>query len=175
MEPQLIEQGRKFMVGMNWYGKLTGEGWSAENPIGQLWTRFNTFWDAYAAALEPHVIRPEIGYEINIWNNRESEKTGRFYTFVGVEVDTLDFVLPLQLAAKVLPATTYTHLVARGQAITTWERAFYNEWLPDAGYKLAGWHDYHFQIQAYDERRFKGLGDLLAESEIDVFVPVIKT
>lgn len=174
MNPQLIEQGKKILVGMIWYGKLSGEGWSAENPIGQVWTRFNAFWDAHGAALKPHVVRSEIGYEVNIWNNQESEETGRFYTFVGVEVDGLEFTLPPQLVVKILPATTYAHLTARGAAITSWERTLYNEWLPQSGYKLASWYDYHYQIQAYEEGRFKGVGDLLAESEVDVFVPVVK-
>jgi len=39
---------------------------------------------------------------------------------------------------------------------------------------LAARGGYHFQIQAYEEGRFKGLGDLLEESEIDVYIPVEK-
>ena len=35
-------------------------------------------------------------------------------------------------------------------------------------------HDYSFQIQAYEQGRFKGAGKQLAESEIDVYVPVVK-
>lgn len=173
MDPELIEHGTQKLVGMIWYGALSGEGWSAENPIGQLWTRFSTFWETHGAALEAHVVRPENGYEINIWNAEESLKTGCFYTFVGVEVASLDMVLPLPLVAKILPAATFAHLVVRGSAITTWENMLYNEWLPQSGFELAGWHDYHFQIQVYEEGRFKGVGDLLEESEIDVFVPVV--
>ena len=43
MEIQTIEKAELTLAGMVYYGPLTGEGWSEENPIGQLWTRFNPF------------------------------------------------------------------------------------------------------------------------------------
>ena len=156
---------------MVFYGALSGEAWSTENPIGQLWQRFNQFFDGNPEWVKKHTIRPEIGYEVNIWNEAESQETGRFYTFVGVEVDSLDD-LPLEVVGKVLPAGTFAHAIPKGQQITTWEKDLYEAWLPGSGYELAPIGDYHYQLQVYEDGRFKGVGDLLEESEIDVYTPV---
>lgn len=81
--------------------------------------------------------------------------------------------LPLELVGKVLPGGVFAHAVPRGKQITTWEKTLYDEWLPESGYKLAPIGDYHYQLQVYEEGRFKGVGDLLEESEIDVYVPIV--
>ena len=78
-------------------------------------------------------------------------------------------------SAKTVPATDYAHAVVRGEEIRRWENELYNEWLPASGYKLPAWHGYSFQIQAYEEGRFHGVGDLLAQSEMHVYVPVGST
>jgi len=174
MKPQIIEKDGMTLAGMVYYGPLSGEGWSGENPIGQLWQRFNKFFDKEFKWVENHALTPEVGYEINIWNEEEFQETKCFYVFVGVEVDQLDD-MPLELVGKVLPAGTYAHTMPKGQEITTWEDYVYNEWLPESGYQLACFGDYHFQIQRYEEGRFKGLGELLKESEIDVYVPITKS
>lgn len=158
---------------MSYYGPLTGEGWSRENPIGQLWQRFNDFFDRTPAFTESRVLNPGIGYELGIWNEEEYQESKCFYVFVGVEVDHLDD-LPLVLVGKVLPAGTYAHIMPRGKEITTWERAFYKDWLPGSGYRVQAHNDYQFQIQAYEDGRFHGLGEMLEESEIDVYIPVEK-
>jgi hypothetical protein len=80
--------------------------------------------------------------------------------------------MPLELVGKVLPATAYARAAPRGEQITTWENELYNNWLPTSGYELIPLGDCRFQIQAYEEGRFKGVGDLLAESETDVYVPI---
>ena len=169
MEPQIVERDRMTLVGMGYYGPLSGEGWSAENPIGQLWQRFNRFWDAKSELIADRVVGPKAAYEVAIWNEEEYQATKSFYVFVGVEVKGLDEV-PLELVSKVLPASTYALFTPAGKEITTWENTVYNEWLPESGFELASFHDCHFQIQCYEEGRFKGLGELLEESEIDVYV-----
>lgn len=174
MQVEFVEKGSMALAGMSYYGPLTGEGWSRENPIGQLWERFNRFFDQYPSFSQNQAVNPGIGYEISIWNEDELQESKCFYVFVGVEVHQLDD-MSLELVGKVLPASTYAHLMPKGQEITSWERAFYDEWLPSSDYQLAAYGDYHFQIQAYEEGRFKGLGDLLEESEIDVFIPVEKS
>ncbi len=173
MQVEFVERGPITLAGMSYYGPLTGEGWSQENPIGQLWQRFNRFFDSTPDFIKSRAVSPGIGYEINIWNEEEYQETKCFYVFVGVEVDQLDD-MPLEVVGKVLPAGTYAHLIPRGKEITTWERAFYEEWLPGSGYQVPAFNDYQFQIQAYEEGRFHGLGDLLEESEIDIYVPVEK-
>jgi AraC family transcriptional regulator len=173
MSVQFVDRRPMSLAGMSYYGPLTGEGWSRENPIGQLWERFNRLFDRAPAFSQGRTVNPGIGYEINIWNEKEYNESRCFYVFVGVEVDRLD-EMPLEVVGKVLPAGTYAHLTPRGKEITTWERTFYDEWLPGSGYRLRAFDDYHFQIQAYEEGRFHGLGDLLEESEIDIYVPVEK-
>lgn len=88
-----------------------------------------------------------------------------------MEVDRLDD-LPLELVGKALPAGTYVQAIPRGQEIGTWENTLYEEWLPQSGYELMVLQGYSFQAQVYEEGRFKGPDDLLAESEIDVHVSV---
>ena len=173
MQVELVEREAITLAGMSYYGPLTGEGWSRENPIGQLWNRFNKFFDQTPSFSEKHAVNPAVGYEISIWNEEELQASKCFYVFVGIEVDRLDD-MPLELVGKVLPASTYAHLIPKGQEITAWEATLYEEWLPGSGYQLSARGDYNFQIQAYEEGRFKGLGDLIEESEIDVFVPVEK-
>jgi AraC family transcriptional regulator len=116
-------------------------------------------------------VNPAIGCEISIWNEEELQESKCFYVFVGIEVEQLDG-MPLEVVGKVLPPSTYARLTPKGQEITTWEGTFYEEWLPGSGFQLAAHGGYHFQIQTYEEGRFKGLGELIAESEIDVYVPV---
>jgi predicted transcriptional regulator YdeE len=173
MKVEFVERGPITFAGMSYYGPLTGEGWSRENPIGQLWQRFNEFFDRTPAFTESRVVNPGIGYEIGIWNEEEYQESKCFYVFVGVEVDRLHD-MPLELVGKVLPAGTYAHMTPQGKGISTWERAFYEEWLPGSGYRVQAHNNYQFQIQAYEEGRFHGLGDQLEESEIDVYVPVEK-
>lgn len=174
MDLQIAKREAVTLAGMTYYGPLTGEGWSRENPIGQLWQRFNRCFDSNPAFGQDQAVQPGIGYEISIWNEDELEESQSFYVFVGVQVHQLQD-LPLQLVGKVLPASTYAHLVPGGREIMTWERTFYDEWLPESEYRLQACGEYHFQIQSYEEGRFKGLGDLLEKSEIDVYIPVEKS
>jgi AraC family transcriptional regulator len=173
MQVQLVEREPIVLAGMSYYGPLTGEGWSRQNPIGQLWNRFNDFFDKMPSFSQDHALNPAVGYEISIWSEREFQESKCFYVFVGIEVDQLDD-MPLELVGKVLPSSTYAHLIPKGQEITSWETTFYEEWLPGSGNKLAAHGGYNFQIQAYEEGRFKGLGELIEGSEIDVYVPVEK-
>lgn len=172
MEIRVIERGALTLAGMVYFGPLTGEGWSEENPIGQLWQRFNQAFDRHSGWVAEHAVNPQIGYEVNVFNEEEFQKTKCFYTFVGVEVDGLDG-LPFEMVVKVLPGSTYAHAVPRGDEIRTWESELYEEWLPDSGRALVQLEGYGYQLQVYEQGRFQGPGEQLAESEIDVFVPVI--
>jgi len=173
MQAEFVEREPMTLAGMSYYEPLAGTGWSWENSIGQLWQRFNQFFDRTPAFSESRTVSPGIGYELNIWNEEEHQEAKCFHLFVGVEVDQLD-EMPLQVVGKVLPAGTCAHLTPKGKDIASWERTFYEGWLPVSGCRVQDFGDYQFQIQAYEEGRFHGLGDLLEESEIDVYVPVEK-
>jgi len=74
--------------------------------------------------------------------------------------------LPLEMTAKVLPATKYACLTLKGSAIMgDWESELLT-WIEENGYKEA--HPYHFQL--YDER-FKGM-ERIEESILNVYIPV---
>lgn len=172
MEIRTTERAGFMLGGMVYFGPLTGEGWSKENPIGQLWQRFNQAFDKHREWVAQHVVNPQIGYEVNIYHEEEFQTTKCFYTFVGVEVDGLD-ELPFEMVGKAFPAGTYAHTVPRGDEIRSWERELYEEWLPHSGYELLQLGNYGYQLQVYEQGRFQGPGEQLSESEIDVFVPIV--
>jgi predicted transcriptional regulator YdeE len=175
MEPKIVERTKMMLVGLEYYGPLTGEGWSEENTIGQLWGRYTQIWEKREAALAGKIVHPEVSYELGIWNEEEFQTTKNFYIFVGAEVDPAQLDdLPLELVVRILPGGTYASATPKGKEIGSWEGSLYNEWLPQSGYRLAVIRDYSFQIQAYEQGRFKGAGEQLAESEIGVYVPVVK-
>ncbi|MCK4693786.1 MAG: GyrI-like domain-containing protein [Anaerolineales bacterium] len=170
MDPEILERGKMNLVGMTYYGPIGGAGWSEENQIGKLWQRFNKFCETKWGSIEDRAINPKLGYEVSIWNEDEFKETGGFCIFVGVEVDHLEEV-PLELFGKVLPAGTYAYFTPKGKEITTWEDDFYKGWLIKSGYQLSAVGNYSFQVQCYEDGRFKGV-DNLEESEIDVYIPI---
>jgi len=168
MDVEIIERKPMKLAGVSYYGPMTGEGWSKDNPIGQLWTRFVEFWNARAGLLEGRMVDRDTHYEVHIWNQEVFDETGVFRTFVGVEVESLDG-LPLELEGKCLPATRYAKVTARGEEIKTWESRW-TEVLPPEKNKLAKYDGLEYLIQCYDER-FKGLENI-PESEMDILVPL---
>jgi len=170
VDPKILERGKMNLVGMTHYGPIGGEGWSEENQIGKLWQRFNKFCEMKWVSIEDRVINPKLGYEVSIWNEDEFKETGDFCIFVGVEVEQLEEV-PLELFGKILPAGTYAYFTLKGKEITSWEDDFYKGWLTKSGYQLSAVGNYSFQVQCYDEDRFRGV-DNLEESEIDIYIPI---
>jgi predicted transcriptional regulator YdeE len=169
----MIQREQVTLLGLEYYGPLTGEGWSAGNAVGQLWQRFGNIWDRHKDVIKDKIIKPEIGYELMVWNETEFQDTKNFYIYVGAEIDPDQLAdLPLEMVVRVLPGGSYASFTVKGEKITTWEDEFYKNWLPESGYQLKSYHDYNFQIQAYEAGRFKGLGDLLEESEIDILIPI---
>jgi len=165
MEPRIVERGEIILAGMVFYGDPVGSagGWSQENEIGKLWTRFNTFWDAKQELIR-NVVAPNVGYEVHI-EPEEYAETRNFYVMVGVQVDKVQ-PLPLELSFKVLPATTYAVFTLRGSEITSnWPDRIYQEWLPNSAYEEA----HKFTVEYYGPG-FKGMDD--PESELEIHVPV---
>jgi predicted transcriptional regulator YdeE len=165
MEPQIIERGELILAGMTFYGApfASGEGWSSENEIGKLWGRFNALWDRARDQITG-LVDPDTAYEVHV-EPPEYEETQQFYVTVGVEVDRVS-PSPLELAYRVLPATTYAVFTLVGDEIRSdWPKAIYKEWLPQSEYEEA----FKFTIERYGPG-FKGMDD--PTSELEIMVPV---
>ena len=158
------------MAGMEYYGDpfAGGEGWTEENRIGQLWQRFNAFYDATEEKpWRDKELPGERGYELHV-EPVEYEETKRLYVMVGVAVDSPDG-LPPELCVRVLPAGDYAVCTLKGEEIAgNWPDRIYKEWLPASGYEEA----FKVTIERYDPR-FKGPQD--RESELDIVVPVCRS
>jgi AraC family transcriptional regulator len=163
MKPKIVDNEGLNLIGMVFYGDpfKGGEGWSEENEIGKLWTRFI----AKEELIENRV--GEGGYEVHI-EPEEYKNTRNFYVFVGVEIEEVTEV-PHEMFVKVLPPTTYAVFTFKGEEIgSNWPESIYKEWLPGSPYKEA----HKYLIEYYDGTRFKGMDN--PESELDVYVPVKK-
>lgn len=167
MEPKIVEKDQIILVGFSFYGDPFAEsgGWTEENEVGRLWQRFLAYWAENQSRVQ-HLRGGDLAYEVHTGGYEETNSMGHYEVFVGMEVTELEDV-PVQLLVKVLPPTRYAVFTLRGEQITSdWPHMIYNEWLPASGYRSA--HDY--LIELYDQR-FKGLENL-AESELDIYVPV---
>jgi AraC family transcriptional regulator len=161
MEPKILEVEELTLVGMVFYGdpfKDAG-GWSEENEIGKLWSRF--------VAKEELVrnVTGHGGYEVHIEPEGRKD-TSEYCVFVGVKVGEVENQ-PLEMFTKVLPAGTYAVFTMKGEEITSdWSKAIYYEWMPESGYVERA----KYLIEFYDEKRFKGMDN--PDSELDIYVPV---
>ena len=165
MEPTIVEKGQIRLVGFTFFGDPFAEsgGWTEENEIGRLWARFVAYLINRGDQIR-HVVNTEVAYEVHV-ENEETAAKGYREVFVGVEVEKLEGV-PADVVVKILPPGQYAVFTLRGEQITSdWPKVIH-EWMLGSGHKRV--HGYSFQL--YDQR-FKGL-DNIAESEIDVYVPV---
>jgi hypothetical protein len=174
MEPKITERKSRVFAGLEYYGPLEGDGWSRENTIGHLWSRWTKFMKKYSHLIQDIIVDPKVGYELTAWNEDEFLKTKRFYIFVGVEIKEGNIPLPLQLVKRMTPGGLFAEFTAKGKEITNWENLFYKDWLPKSEFQLADFNDYSYQVQAYEDNRFKGVSeDSLNDSEVDVVIPII--
>jgi len=166
VEPRIVEKGPIVIAGMDFYGNpFTEKGWSEGTEIGRLWGRFGAFMEANGDRVK-NVVDPNVGFEAHC-EPAEYGETKNIYVMVGVEVSAID-ELPLELCARVFPATTYAVFTFVGNEITSnWPDRIFKEWMPGSGYEEA----HKFLLEVYDGDRFKGV-DKLAESELDVYVPI---
>ena len=170
---KIVERDDILLIGLEYYGSLQGEGRNENNSIGHLWNRWKKFTKEYGHLIEGKVVNPRIGYEIAAWNEEEYENTGQFYMFVGVELQIIEEVFPLQLVVRRMPGGPCAEFTIKGKAIQAWENVFYHKWLPESGYRCAKFDGYSYQMQAYENGRFKGINqDKLLDSEIDVTIPI---
>jgi AraC family transcriptional regulator len=137
-------------------------GWSEQNAIGQLWKRFENFYQNKKDLIKHSV--SESGYEL--WIDFEGDKESKNkYIFVGVEVEKIED-LPVELIAKILPETRYAVFTLKGQEIKSDWSLIWKKWLPDAGLETS----FDFMIEYYDSQRFKGIDN--PDSELDIYVPI---
>jgi AraC family transcriptional regulator len=164
MPPKITQKRKIILVGMDFFGNPYEKagGWSEQNAIGQLWKRFENFYQNKKDPIKHSV--SESGYEL--WIDFEEEKeTKNKYIFVGVEVEKIED-LPLELIAKILPETRYAVFTLKGQKIKSDWSLIWKKWLPDAGLETS----FDFMIEYYDSQRFKGMDN--PDSELDIYVPI---
>lgn len=168
MDIKIVKRGPLMLVGMGYFGDpfTKASTWDIENEIGSLWKRFMTFLSTNPDAICDRADHGERWYELHI-NAPETVKTGRYEIFVGVEVLSLSTV-PVSCSAKILPATEYAVLTARGEEISTdWLGKLYSELIPSLGRRA----NESYCIDFYDAR-FHGM-DKLMESEVDYYIPLL--
>lgn len=166
MEPRIIERNEMLVAGMVFHGDPSsgGNGWSEDNEVGKLWTRFSRFWENHRDRMK-NIVDPGKLYEIWI-EPSDYKDTKESCLMIGVEIREVGD-LPLELSFKVFPATKYAVFTLKGDTIkTNWGDKIYKKWLPKSGYQEA--HKFLFEV--YDDR-FKGLDDL-TNSELDVYLPI---
>jgi len=166
MEPTIIEKDEIILAGMDFYGDpfTKAKGWSEQNEIGRLWTRFTSFRKKNEGKIK---WVSDGSYEVWIGMD-EPEGSKNKYIFVGGDVESVKN-LPLELVAKILPRTQYAVFTIEGKEIKSdWSGKIYKEWLPESGYKEA----YPFLIEYYDKKRFKGMDN--EDSELDIYLPIKK-
>jgi predicted transcriptional regulator YdeE len=97
----------------------------------------------------------------------EFPKDPRWYYLACVEVKDLAAEYPSSLVSRFIPAARYLKFTVAGPVTDVGPafRQIYDQWLPNAGVKLAGYYD----LEYYDER-FKGPCD--AGSQMDILLPL---
>jgi predicted transcriptional regulator YdeE len=166
MDARIVAEETLLLAGMSFYGDPfdTSDVWMSENQIGRLWERFMAYLSAHPGEMGSFFL-PGASYEVHI-TGPETEQEGFFEVFVGLRVRNFDR-LPVHLVGKILPSVRYAVFTLEGEAIVRdWQQEI-ALWLSEHG--LQQDHPYNFQL--YDAR-FKGM-DRLAESVVDVFIPVI--
>lgn len=165
MPLRICKRDRLLIAGVGFFGDpfgLSGE-WTEENEIGRLWHRYMTFMHSPGAQTPP-ILNPMVGYELWI-EHADTRAKGFWEIFVGQEIADVAAV-PVELSIKTLPAATYAVFTLCGEEIASdWQRTML-ESLSESGFQQA----LPYSFEQYDHR-FKGM-DKLAESEIDVYIPI---
>jgi predicted transcriptional regulator YdeE len=167
VEPtKIVSSDQIILLGLGFFGDpfATSGGWTEENEIGRLWSRFLKYCEHHADRLA-HVVEPGVSYELHI-PHEETASTGHYEVFVGIQAAWLENV-PVELSVKILPPTSYAVFTLTGQQITSEDWLYeIQAWLTASDHRQA----YAYSFQRYDSR-FKGL-DKIDESVLDVYVPV---
>lgn len=163
MQPIIQHHPRLILAGVSFFGDPfhSHAGWTEANEIGRLWQRLMRILSTPDSGYG----FPTESYEIHL-QYPETPQTGEYEVFVGFAIETLDRV-PVELCLKILPESDYAIFTLRGEQIHG-DEPLIDRWLATSDYQLVR----PIYVQRYDQR-FKGL-DRLAESEIDLMVPVVQ-
>lgn len=167
MEPRIVELDQLLLVGMSFFGDpfSLSAGWTEENEIGRLWSRFMAYAANHTAYIQ-HLKEPGAMYEVHI-ENEETMQRGEYEIFVGAEIASLDWV-PVDLLVKLLPPATYVVFTLVGEQIVGDWPLLIMDWLEENNYS----HAHPFGFQRYDQR-FKGVQNI-EESVLDVYTPIVQ-
>jgi predicted transcriptional regulator YdeE len=163
---KIVEREQILLAGFGFYGDpfTSKAGWTEENEIGILWSRFMGLLFKPESPIA-HLKNNKEWFEVWIETEESAEK-GFFEIFVGTQIDSCEKV-PYIMQMKVLPKSQYAVVTACGKQIQSEEP--YNEfqkWLKTSKFiKIE-----KYSIQVYDER-FKGM-DKIEESELDFYYPI---
>lgn len=170
MLPEIRQYPIRYLAGFSFFGNPFEQysGWTEENEIGRLWTRYMAYMRQHAGSLPAAWTatgETGVAYELHIYHP-ETPATGEFEVFAGHLISD-PAPTPTVMSVKVLPAAPYAVFTLRGQQITgDWGKEIYQDWLPSSGYRS----DYAFSYQRYDHR-FRGL-DQLEDSTLEVHIPL---
>ncbi|WP_236950999.1 MULTISPECIES: GyrI-like domain-containing protein [Methanobacterium] len=153
------------LVGCVYYGDPfhSNEEWSVNNEIGVLWGRFYKLYGELGDVLQKGAVG-DVAYELHL-QPEDYPETGKFYVYVGIEVENLD-EMPIEMFCKALPPTKYAVFTFKGEDMFSGGEYIWNEWLSRSKYDEA----HPFMILAYHKNRYKGMED--PESEVDFLVPI---
>ena len=165
MTPRVVNKEEMLLAGYSFFGDpFTSSGaWTEENEIGKLWKRFMAFYTQRPDEIPPTAVQG-IGYEAHIWN-QDIVETGHYEVFVGMAVAGISDI-PVDFSIKIIPSMRFAVFTLSGELIAEDLSTRMQTWLKADGLRQTG----NFIYNVYDER-YKGT-DKLAESEIDVYVPV---
>lgn len=167
----VINSAGLLLAGMSFFGNpfRIAAGWTDENEIGRLWTRFMTFVSSNASAPNtsalPGICEESVFYEVHI-TTPEGAAVGAFEVFVGMEAASVEEI-PIECVAKWLPPTRYAAFLLMGEEISSdWNAIIVDEWVLANRYRKSS----DYTVLRYDSR-YKGL-DALKESALEVWVPI---
>jgi AraC family transcriptional regulator len=162
---EILNEKSLKLLGCVYYGDPfhSEEKWSKDNEIGLLWSRFYNLYEKHRENFEKSAVN-EIAYEVHIQPGDYSE-TGKFYVYVGLEVDRIDEV-PLEMFCKILPSTKYAIFTFKGREMFKGGEYIWQEWLPNSEYE----ETYPYLMLAYHKSRYYGLDS--ENSEVDYYIPI---
>lgn len=155
MEPKIVEMEALTLVGMSCFGNNANR-------------EFSRMWELFLPRMEtlPNLLQTGRSFGVEFYPS-EYSSSGMWFYMAAHEVSELSEI-PLDMVAKVIPASTYavfTHTGPIERLPETYQHG-YRSWLPASPYEPAAW----FDLELYDDR-FK---PEVPDSEIDVCIPVKK-
>lgn len=168
MEPKIVRRESFKVVGMQIITTLRSN--AVNMDIARLWVKF-------APRIEEIGSRTDPAVSYCIRGNPADEETSQCEMteetqqseLACVEVKDFDHI-PGGMIGITIPARTYAVFTHRGKIFPNYLRpaytSIYDAWVPGSGYETDG----GFDLELYDDERFKAPDD--PDSEIDIYVPV---